>query len=81
VPLILVGNKCDLTDRSIVLSEIKAKQNEFGCKYLECSAKTGTGINDVVLSLIYAVLKPVEEFVGKFKEELKEQMDSRRSSE
>jgi archaellum component FlaC len=51
------------------------------CSFSECSALTGEGIQNSVLNQIYECLKPVENFVAKFKEEIADQMDSRRQSE
>ncbi|MEM2109949.1 MAG: Rab family GTPase [Candidatus Odinarchaeota archaeon] len=47
VPSILVGNKADLTaDRKVSPEEGRRKAEELGIKYVECSAKDGTDVDD-----------------------------------
>jgi GTPase SAR1 family protein len=40
-PMVLVGNKCDLTNRSILSEKGQAKALEMGCPFIETSAKAG----------------------------------------
>ncbi|KAJ3227951.1 hypothetical protein HK099_007820 [Clydaea vesicula] len=41
IPFVLVGNKCDLTtQRKVTTAQGEAKAREWGCSYLETSAKT-----------------------------------------
>lgn len=47
IPIILIGNKMDLTDRIISSNMLRAKAQSLGCEYVETSAKTGANINDV----------------------------------
>lgn len=42
---ILIGNKCDVSDRDITEEEIKTFADEMGLKYYETSAKTGDNID------------------------------------
>jgi hypothetical protein len=44
---------------------------EFHCKYQECSAYTGQGVRHAMFSAIYEILRPVEDFVNAFKEEMR----------
>ena len=70
IPYTLVGNKCDLPGKDELLSECRKTQSDLQCSYSECSALTGEGIQNSILSQIYECLKPVENFVMKFKEEM-----------
>ncbi|WEU39944.1 MAG: GTP-binding protein [Candidatus Odinarchaeum yellowstonii] len=46
-PAILVGNKADLVqERKISAEEGRRKAEELGLKYLECSAKDGTAVDE-----------------------------------
>jgi len=53
IPNVLVGNKCDLIDNSIISSETtnSLKQEIGACIYKETSAKTGDGVDDVFTKL------------------------------
>lgn len=80
-PIILVGTKLDLRDdtetieklarnkmRPITFHKGQAKAEEIGAvKYLECSAKTLTGVKTVFEEAIRAVLNPQEEKIRKRK--------------
>ena len=47
IPLLLVGNKSDLTDhRMVSLEEINNFTRDFNLYYMETSAKTGDGVGD-----------------------------------
>jgi small GTP-binding protein len=47
IPLLLVGNKSDLSDeRALSLEEINHFTREFNLYYMETSAKTGEGVGD-----------------------------------
>ena len=47
IPLLLVGNKSDLTDQRMVsLEEINNFTRDFNLYYMETSAKTGDGVGD-----------------------------------
>ena len=48
VPLVLVGNKCDLEEERVVGREQGASQAKaFNCTFLETSAKNKTNVNEV----------------------------------
>ncbi|KNC47863.1 Ras-like protein Rap-1b [Thecamonas trahens ATCC 50062] len=48
VPMVLVGNKCDLEDDRIVEKEQgDAKAKEWSCTFMECSAKTRYNIDEI----------------------------------
>jgi len=53
VPMVLVGNKCDLVEQRVV----PTKQGEelakkFGCTFLEASARTRDNIDEIFHSLV-----------------------------
>lgn len=60
IPMILVGNKCDIPDKQVNVKDIEEKQEEFRCSFHECSALTGEGVQNAIYSIIYECLKPVE---------------------
>ncbi|KAJ3071870.1 hypothetical protein HDU98_004676 [Podochytrium sp. JEL0797] len=47
IPFILIGNKSDLTaDRKVSLREAEARAKQWGCPYLEASAKTRVNVEE-----------------------------------
>ena len=58
VAMILVGNKCDLTDQRVISTD-QGQQlaNKFGCLFMECSAKTKTNVEEVFKELIRLINK------------------------
>lgn len=58
IPLLVVGNKCDLEDRRQVSSEeAAAKALEWGVPYVETSAKTRANVDKVFFDLMREVRK------------------------
>eukprot|EP00301_Raphidiophrys_heterophryoidea_P027017 c9442_g1_i3.p1 GENE.c9442_g1_i3~~c9442_g1_i3.p1 ORF type:complete len:174 (+),score=45.40 c9442_g1_i3:268-789(+) len=57
VPMVLVGNKCDLPDRQVSTQEARAFAKSLGIPFMECSAKNGTNIHDVYHEVVRAVLR------------------------
>jgi Ras-related protein Ral-A len=56
VPFILVGNKADLSDsRKVEKWEAEAKAKEWGCSYLETSAKTKQNVDEAYQMLMRKV--------------------------
>lgn len=53
VPLVLVGNKCDLLgDRQVPTTEGAALAKAFGCPFFECSAKARINIDESFYQLV-----------------------------
>ncbi|KAJ3050407.1 hypothetical protein HK097_008624 [Rhizophlyctis rosea] len=53
VPFVLVGNKCDLAHlRKVVPREGEAKAREWGCPYMETSAKTRQNVEEIYQTLM-----------------------------
>jgi Ras-related protein Rap-1A len=51
VPMVLVGNKCDLEDERVVGKELgKQLAQQFNCSFMETSAKAKINVNDVRFS-------------------------------
>ena len=58
VPIIVVGNKCDLTDQFQVLEEdLKAFAAKYNAPYFRCSARTGENVEDAFGALGESVCK------------------------
>ncbi|KAL6064300.1 Ras-related protein Rap-1b [Balamuthia mandrillaris] len=66
VPLVLVGNKCDLADQRVVTTEQGEEMaaNFNHCTYLETSAKTKTNIQQIFIELI----RQIQRIPGKTKQ-------------
>lgn len=48
VPMVLVGNKCDLEDERVVSKERgQALAREFNCTFMETSAKNRVNVDEV----------------------------------
>eukprot|EP01118_Nematostelium_gracile_P017141 TRINITY_DN7236_c0_g2_i1.p1 TRINITY_DN7236_c0_g2~~TRINITY_DN7236_c0_g2_i1.p1 ORF type:complete len:193 (-),score=57.25 TRINITY_DN7236_c0_g2_i1:18-596(-) len=57
-PVVLVGNKCDLTkERKVTKEDAESLANRIGCPYIETSAKTRYNIEDAFLLLVKEVKK------------------------
>ena len=57
IPIILIGNKCDLEEeREVNKEEGLNYANKNGFKFFECSAKKKININESIYSLIYSIL-------------------------
>jgi len=53
VPMVLVGNKCDLVDNRVVSTEDGKKlATEFKCDFMEASAKTNHNVDEVFNTLV-----------------------------
>ena len=58
IPVILLGNKCDLeNERQVQREEGEQIANEKGIKFLETSNKNGININESVKELVDMILK------------------------
>ena len=57
VPIVLIGNKCDLQERQVLLEDGQRVANEFGIKYFETSACKNINIENAFLELIDSILK------------------------
>jgi len=58
VPMVLVGNKCDLEDERVVGKEQGANlAHQFGCTFLETSAKAKINVNNIFYDLVQQINK------------------------
>ena len=57
---ILVGNKCDKSEREVSPEEGNSLSKDFNMKYFETSAKTNQNINDSFAYLIREIIKAQE---------------------
>lgn len=65
VPMILVGNKCDLiSERQVTTHEGALLAKSFGCPFFEASAKTRINIEESFFQLVREIRsdKPAKEF-------------------
>jgi len=64
VPMVLVGNKCDLTDQRVISTEQGEElAKKFSCAFLEASAKTRTNVDLIFNTLIRQInkLNPIKD--------------------
>lgn len=53
VPMVLVGNKCDLTDQRVITTEQgEALAQKFGCRFIEASAMTKINVDQIFQDLV-----------------------------
>lgn len=58
VPMVLVGNKCDLDDERVVAKEQGVNlSRQFNCAFMETSAKAKINVNDIFYDLVRQVNK------------------------
>lgn len=54
VPMVLVGNKCDLEEERVVGKDLgKSLASQFNCAFMETSAKAKINVNDVSTSFYF----------------------------
>lgn len=58
VPIVIVGNKCDLEkDRQVATDNGRSLANQFKCGFLEASAKEKINVNEVFYELVRTINK------------------------
>ena len=59
VPMVLVGNKCDLPTRTVDMTNAKEQAKHYGIPFIETSAKTRMGVDDAFYTLVREIRKDV----------------------
>jgi len=57
VPMVLVGNKCDLHTRSVRMTEARELAKSYQIPFVETSAKTRSGVDDAFYTLVREIRK------------------------
>ncbi|VDP40270.1 unnamed protein product [Schistosoma mattheei] len=57
IPFVVVGNKVDLTNRSVCTEEAKSLAHSYNIPYVETSAKTRQGVEDAFHKLVREIRK------------------------
>jgi GTPase KRas len=64
-PIILVGNKCDLEgERAVSKEEGQALAQQFGCKFIETSAKSRVNVDNAFYDLVREIRRYNREMSG-----------------
>jgi len=57
VPMVLVGNKCDLPTRNVDMNNAREQARHYGIPFIETSAKTRMGVDDAFYTLVREIRK------------------------
>jgi GTPase KRas protein len=57
VPMVLVGNKCDLPTRAVDMRAANEVAKNYGIPFVETSAKTRMGVDDAFYTLVREIRK------------------------
>ncbi|KAI8494238.1 PREDICTED: GTPase HRas-like isoform X2 [Branchiostoma belcheri] len=76
VPIVLVGNKCDLPARTVENKQAFALAKSYGVPYVETSAKTRMGVDDAFYTLVREI-RAYKERQGKAGKKKKKNFKSR----
>ncbi|NWI49027.1 RASK GTPase, partial [Calyptomena viridis] len=60
VPMVLVGNKCDLPSRTVDTKQAQDLARSYGIPFIETSAKTRQGVDDAFYTLVREIRKHKE---------------------
>lgn len=61
VPMVLVGNKCDLTSLAVDMEQARETARQFNIPFVETSAKTRMGVDDAFYTLVREIRKDKEQ--------------------
>lgn len=64
VPMVLVGNKCDLPSRTVDTKQAQDLARSYGIPFIETSAKTRQGVDDAFYTLVREIRKHKEKGSG-----------------
>ena len=65
VPMVLVGNKCDVEERDVSTKEGEDLAATFGCDFIESSAKENINISEIFIKVVRRVKESAESAGGK----------------
>jgi len=65
VPMVLVGNKCDLPLRGVDMRVVQETAKSYGIPFIETSAKTRMGVDDAFYTLVREIRKHKQRTAGK----------------
>uniref|UniRef100_A0A8C6HX94 small monomeric GTPase n=1 Tax=Mus spicilegus TaxID=10103 RepID=A0A8C6HX94_MUSSI len=71
VPMVLVGNKCDLPTRTVDTKQAHELAKSYGIPFIETSAKTRQGVEDAFYTLVREILLHRETLSRKAKKKKK----------
>ncbi|KAI4459940.1 ras di-ras and rheb family members of small gtpase superfamily [Holotrichia oblita] len=57
VPMVLVGNKCDLSAWAVDMTQAREIAKQYGIPFVETSAKTRMGVDDAFYTLVREIRK------------------------
>jgi len=57
VPMVMVGNKCDLPTRQVDMQQARDVARNYGIPFIETSAKTRMGVDDAFYTLVREIRK------------------------
>ncbi|GBP97598.1 Ras-like protein 1 [Eumeta japonica] len=60
VPMVLVGNKCDLHAWAVDMAQAREVAKQYGVPFVETSAKTRMGVDDAFYTLVREIRKDKE---------------------
>lgn len=60
MPMVLVGNKCDLPSRTVDTKQAQELARSYGIPFIETSAKTRQGVDDAFYTLVREIRKHKE---------------------
>ncbi|XP_069681331.1 ras-like protein isoform X1 [Periplaneta americana] len=60
VPMVLVGNKCDLPTRAVEMNQAQEVAKQYMIPFVETSAKTRLGVDDAFYTLVREIRKDKE---------------------
>jgi small GTP-binding protein len=65
VPMVLVGNKCDLADQRVITTEQGQEMaKKWNCTFMESSAKTGHNVNEIFYDLVRQIARTTPQSSG-----------------
>lgn len=74
VPMVLIGNKIDLTSRAVDLREAQKTADEYGIPFVQTSAKTRQGVEDG----FYTLVREIRKYKEKIKKTKRDKKNTKR---